>query len=978
MAILPNTEVCLSDELYDFYNDSQDSKSLWEALQKKYDTEEAGSKKYVVSKYFRFNMVDEMTVISQTHELQKLVHDILAEGMIISEQFQVIAVIDKLPPSWKNFRNSLLHKSKELSMESLLVHLRIEEENRNQDKKEENVSNLNAISVFQSPNQKPQVNLKPKKKSMKMKQNQNRGYIFRMCRQKKSAQVSQANVTEESLVAMITEVNAVGGTIGGGLTQGLLVMCVMTEVGSRLMHLLKVQKSEVLKMFKEYLLEVENQFHMKIKRLRSDRGGVYESLEFTDFVKSLGIIHETTEVHPIADPVDPMIAIQEMLKNLTRDMASMKEEMTHLKAQSTDKAPSSREPIPQFPQVASSDSNRPTVSPFEINLEDGQYAEEYCVPMVSKEKEMSDKLEKEMYNKFRKLAQDVENMKFQGPKKFDISELMIPLEAILPPKFKTPDYDKYDGTGCPRSHVGWLIKLSQQHGLNPEQMAQLFPVSLVGIAKQWRLIKDNKIELPEQRVLPNPLAKNWRKDLFCAYHRGSGHTTDKYYTLKHKVQDMIDEDELTIEEPFDTHVVLPPASINVISIEGPILDPASLIHPISETPLVPSNTRSMQHLSIKCDSAPKQLVDMGTVTEEASVQSLILDRYVDLHNGKKPYIAPKEVNSVGPSRQPLKKPLIAPREVKNVGPSRQPLKKPVVEDEKRGQKWEREFTQMPCSLIVIMKKWNRIEKDSSALAEIYPFVNQTLERTIQPRRDPVTYVTPEPNKLKGKEKMSEFEYLENVEAENVLSPTDVGNKTKSLLMQNFDMKDLGEANVILGIKITRYENDISVDKSHYIERILKKYKYFDCKPVCTPFDPRIRLYANDGDSVNQKEYASIIGSLKYATDRTRPDIAYVVGLLCRYTSCPSIEHWNAISRVMRYLKRTITNGIHFQRFPAVLEGFNDADWNTLSEDSKSTTDYVFTIGGGAVSWRSKKQTIIAQSAMESELIALTSACEETT
>ncbi|XP_077224214.1 uncharacterized protein LOC143857657 [Tasmannia lanceolata] len=63
---------------------------------------------------------------------------------------------------------------------------------------------------------------------------------------------------------------------------------------------------------------------------------------------------------------------------------------------------------------------------------------------------------------------------------------------------------------------------------------------------------------------------------------------------------------------------------------------------------------------------------------------------------------------------------------------------------------------------------------------------------------------------------------------------------------------------------------------------------------------------------------------------------------------------------------------------AVLEGFSDADWNTLSHDSKATTSYVFTIGGGAVSWRSKKQTIIAQSTMESELIALTSACEEAT
>ncbi|CAL1352493.1 unnamed protein product [Linum trigynum] len=79
---------------------------------------------------------------------------------------------------------------------------------------------------------------------------------------------------------------------------------------------------------------------------------------------------------------------------------------------------------------------------------------------------------------------------------------------------------------------------------------------------------------------------------------------------------------------------------------------------------------------------------------------------------------------------------------------------------------------------------------------------------------------------------------------------------------------------------------------------------------------------------------------------------------------------------MRYLKRTANLGIHYQRFPAVLEGYSDANWNTLSDDSKATSGYVFNIAGGAVSWKSKKQTILAQSTMESEMIALETASEE--
>ncbi|CAJ2658083.1 unnamed protein product [Trifolium pratense] len=183
------------------------------------------------------------------------------------------------------------------------------------------------------------------------------------------------------------------------------------------------------------------------------------------------------------------------------------------------------------------------------------------------------------------------------------------------------------------------------------------------------------------------------------------------------------------------------------------------------------------------------------------------------------------------------------------------------------------------------------------------------------------------------------------------------NNVKSLLSNNFDMKDLGEASVILGIKITRSEKGISLDQSHYVEKILKKYGYFNCKPACTPYDPSVKLFKNTGDSVRQTEYASIIGSL-------------------RFTSRPSNEHWHAIERVMRYLKRTMNLGLHYQRFPAVLEGYSDADWNTLSDDSKATSGFIFSIAGGAVSWKSKKQTILAQSTMESEMIALATASEE--
>jgi len=70
------------------------------------------------------------------------------------------------------------------------------------------------------------------------------------------------------------------------------------------------------------------------------------------------------------------------------------------------------------------------------------------------------------------------------------------------------------------------------------------------------------------------------------------------------------------------------------------------------------------------------------------------------------------------------------------------------------------------------------------------------------------------------------------------------NSVKSLLSNNFDMKELGEADVILGIKITRSDKGISLNQSHYVEKILRKYNYFDCKPASTPYDPSVKLFNN--------------------------------------------------------------------------------------------------------------------------------------
>ena len=94
----------LENTLYNIYSPLKTAKELWDSLDKKYKTEDAELKKFIAGKFRDFKMVDARTVLSQVQELQVVVHDIHAEGMTLSETFQVAAFIEKLPPSWRDFK----------------------------------------------------------------------------------------------------------------------------------------------------------------------------------------------------------------------------------------------------------------------------------------------------------------------------------------------------------------------------------------------------------------------------------------------------------------------------------------------------------------------------------------------------------------------------------------------------------------------------------------------------------------------------------------------------------------------------------------------------------------------------------------------------------------------------------------------------------------------------------------------------------
>ena len=123
-------------------------------------------------------------------------------------------------------------------------------------------------------------------------------------------------------------------------------------------------------------------------------------------------------------------------------------------------------------------------------------------------------------------------------------------------------------------------------------------------------------------------------------------------------------------------------------------------------------------------------------------------------------------------------------------------------------------------------------------------------------------------------------------------------------------------------------------------------------------------------------YASAVGSLMYVMLCTRPDICYAVGIVSRYQSNPGRKHWEAVKHILKYLRRTRNYMLVYSGKDLNPIGYTDSDFQKDQDDRKSTSGSVFTLGGGAIVWRSVKQSSTADSTMEAEYIAACEAAKE--
>jgi hypothetical protein len=211
-------------------------------------------------------------------------------------------------------------------------------------------------------------------------------------------------------------------------------------------------------------------------------------------------------------------------------------------------------------------------------------------------------------------------------------------------------------------------------------------------------------------------------------------------------------------------------------------------------------------------------------------------------------------------------------------------------------------------------------------------------------------------------------------------------KTADYLKNEFEMKDLGKTKFCLGLQIEHLPDGILIHQSTYTEKVLKHFHMDKAHPLSTPMVVRSLDVKKDpfrpqevGEETLGPEvpYLSAIGALMYLANCTRPDIAFSVNLLARYSSAPTLRHWNGVKHVLRYLRGTTDMGLFYpNKSNPQLVGYADAGYLSDPHKGRSQTGYLFTCGNTAISWRSVKQTISATSSNHSEIIAIHEASRE--
>jgi histone deacetylase 1/2 len=194
----------------------------------------------------------------------------------------------------------------------------------------------------------------------------------------------------------------------------------------------------------------------------------------------------------------------------------------------------------------------------------------------------------------------------------------------------------------------------------------------------------------------------------------------------------------------------------------------------------------------------------------------------------------------------------------------------------------------------------------------------------------------------------------------------------------FALKELGQLDYFLGIEVKHQtDGSLVLSQRKYIRDLLVRAKMEDSKPLSSPMVSSLKLSKTGGTSVQDPTlYRSIVGALQYITI-TRPELSYAVNKVCQFMAAPQEDHWQAVKRILRYLKGSQHYGLHLKgaspSIPFSLVAYSDADWANDPDDRRSTSGACIFLGPNLITWWSKKQTVVARSSCEAEYRSIAAA-----
>jgi hypothetical protein len=210
----------------------------------------------------------------------------------------------------------------------------------------------------------------------------------------------------------------------------------------------------------------------------------------------------------------------------------------------------------------------------------------------------------------------------------------------------------------------------------------------------------------------------------------------------------------------------------------------------------------------------------------------------------------------------------------------------------------------------------------------------------------------------------------------VYQDEDTFKKFWEAIAHEFNVKDIGEVEQYVGIKVdrNRKEGTIDLSQTELLDEVLAAHKMEDTTPGKTPMTAgKVLKPATEGEALTDQPYQMLVGQMMYPMVWTRPDLAFAVGSLGQHAHKPTDEHWEASMKVMKYIKGTREATLRYKRVPpekCQLRIYADSDWAGDLHTGRSVWGYVVFLGECCISWRSKKCRAVATSSTVAEMEGL--------